>query len=144
MRMLDVAIRIAVVIAAIVCLINCDGYNIVEPRFYSDSDIVDIPICPAEKSDPPDPIYPTELSSSICWTDETNRVMRIDLQLPRDSYVTVTIVGSAGNTVATLVDGNSFVGLHRITYDASSLEDGVYAVSAVAGDWQDAVWFEIE
>ena len=144
MRMLARAVRIAVVIAAVVCLTTCDSYNIVEPRFYSDSDIVEISTCPADKSDPPDPIDPTEFSADVCWTDKTDRDMRIDVQLPRESDLKVTIVGSAGNAVATVADGSFSAGLIRITYDASPLEDGVYAVSAVAGDWQDAIWFEIE
>jgi hypothetical protein len=135
--------RIVAVIVVVGCLMTCDSYNIVEPRFYSDSDIVELSVCPPDKSDPPDPIRPAAYAASVCWLDEDNKKMRVTLHMPESNDYLISLVGSAGNTLRTL--NGSGVGVIDVVFDASGvLEDGVYGVSVIVGDWQDATWFEIE
>jgi hypothetical protein len=51
----------------------------------------------------------------------------LDIGLPEDADVTLEIAGSDGATRGALVRGATLrAGIHRLTFDVSSLEDGVY------------------
>ncbi len=115
---------IAVAIA-VFCLASCDSYNIVEPRFYSEKDIVDFQ-----------------------WTDTSHRMLIIKFTLPEALHYHLCILGSAGNVVR-CYEGMGCVGLNVITWDGKDnegkkVEDGIYAISLKAGDLKTVTWFKID
>jgi hypothetical protein len=110
---------------AIFCFASCDSYNIVEPRFYSEEDIVDVQ-----------------------WEDASHRRLNIAFTLPEALPYQLYILGSAGEVVRSY-KGMGCAGLNVITWDrkdsnGEEVEDGVYAVSLKAGEYKSVYWFEID
>ena len=131
------------IVALVACgVISCDKYNIVEPRFYSEGDIVDIPIC----GDGPEPGFelPTCFSLNLCWLDKAGKVLFVYYDLPVASHVQLYLLGSGGYVVQTLVDSTLAAGSYQETLVFEDDEDGVYALRMNAGDFEATIWFEIE
>lgn len=62
-----------------------------------------------------------------------NPVTTLSFDLPEASVMSVKIYNSAGQTVATLVDGYRAAGKHEITWIASDIPSGVYFASIQTG-----------
>ena len=109
----------------IFCFASCDSYNIVEPRFYSEEDIVDVQ-----------------------WEDASHRWLNISFTLPSARPYKLYILGSAGN-IARSYEGMGNAGLNVITWDrkdnnGSRVERGVYAILLKTGNLKTVTWFEID
>jgi hypothetical protein len=55
--------------------------------------------------------------------------------LPSRSHITLTVVNTLGQQVATLIQGEQEAGYHEIKFDASGLASGVYMYRLQAGDF---------
>jgi len=113
------------VVLTIICLANCDSYNIVEPRFYSEEDIVDVQ-----------------------WEDASHTWLNISFTLPFARPYKLYVLGSAGNIVRSY-EGMGNTGLNVITWDGKDnnggrVEKGVYAILLKAGNLKTVTWFEID
>lgn len=110
---------------AIFCFASCDSYNIVEPRFYSEDDIVDVQ-----------------------WGDASHTWLDISFTLPWVSPYKIYILGSAGNIVRSY-GGMGDVGVNVVTWDRKDnhgrrVDKGVYAISLKAGIFKALTWFKID
>jgi hypothetical protein len=128
---LILAILIAVIIA-------CDKYNVVEPRFYSAGDLVDIP-----------------------WYDSTYISVAVTVQFPQPTMVTSTIYSHDGNLIRNLEGGPSGA-LSEFTWvwdlkgnDSSMVDEGIYGFiisldflsddeQTVVGHREKQVWFDLK
>jgi hypothetical protein len=109
----------------IFCFAGCDSYNIVEPRFYSEEDIVDVQ-----------------------WEDVSHTWLNISFTLPFASPYKLYVLGSAGNIVRSY-EGVGNIGLNVITWDGKNnngdrVDKGVYAILLRAGKFKTLTWFEID
>jgi hypothetical protein len=147
--------NLAVIIAAIVvcCVFSCDKYNVVEPRFYSEDDIVNIPVCEgiggkALSLCPEDNVIiheiPPDFYLSMCWLNKAERTLFVYCGLPTASYIEIHLLGSSGYVVQTLIDSSLEAGMVYDTLSLKSYEDGVYAIRMNACGYEGTVWFEIE
>ena len=59
----------------------------------------------------------------------------IKFELPRSSYVTLTLFDLLGREISVLADGLKEVGFHEVSLDASRLSSGVYFYSMKAGEF---------
>jgi hypothetical protein len=110
---------------AIFCFASCDSYNIVEPRFYSEEDIVDVQ-----------------------WEDASHTWLNISFTLPFAGPYKLYVLGSAGNIVRSY-EGMGNTGLNVITWDRKDnnggrVEKGVYAILLKADNLKTVTWFEID
>ncbi len=71
-------------------------------------------------------ITPDVFSLSQNYPNPFNPSTRINFSLKVDSKVTLTIFNILGQEIATLLNGNLPASGHQITFDASSLNSGIY------------------
>ncbi|MGM0588895.1 MAG: T9SS type A sorting domain-containing protein [Bacteroidota bacterium] len=64
-----------------------------------------------------------------------NPTTKIDYALPQSAEVTITVYNALGQTVATLVDGQKSAGYHSVSFDAQSMNSGVYIYRIEAGNF---------
>jgi hypothetical protein len=107
------------------CFASCDNYNIVEPRFYSEDDVVDVQ-----------------------WADASHKWIAIAFTLPYASPYKVYVLGSAGNVVCSY-EGMGDVGVNVVIWDVRDknggrVDKGVYAILLRAGIFKALTWFEID
>ncbi len=74
---------------------------------------------------------PTEFALSQNYPNPFNPITTISYQLPKASYVRLTLFSSTGQEIRTLVDGNMPAGSHNIQWDAlddtgNNVASGVY------------------
>ena len=58
----------------------------------------------------------------------------VSFQVHRSGSVNCMVYDAAGNRVAVLADGLLPAGEHRLTWDATSVEPGIYFCQIVSGD----------
>ncbi len=135
---IDLLIAVTV---AIFCFAGCDSYNIVEPRFYSQKDIIDVPACDE---------YEGSWREGICWKDKSQEQLGILFSFKEEpTHVRLSILGSAGNVARTLVDELCSAGNHMVNWDGKDdegkkIDDGVYGVSLQAGNTKWVIWFKVD
>ncbi len=139
-------------------LVGCDEYNVVEPRFFSSNDIVDVPECP--QSDGLDNLLhgnnrrdypwgkpcsvelPTNYSVRLCWWDKLGRELAVSYGLPCAGDATIRILDNGGDVVATLLNREMAAGAWAEPWVAE--EEGTYAVSLSSGGFRSVTWFEVD
>jgi hypothetical protein len=72
------------------------------------------------------PVLPTEFSLSQNYPNPFNPSTTIEFYLPVSSEATLKIYDVTGRQVATMLDGPTTAGIHRVTIEASNLPSGVY------------------
>jgi hypothetical protein len=77
----------------------------------TDTEILPIPDEYVLKQNYPNPFNPTTT---------------IEYSVPQSSYVTLKVFNVLGKEVATLVNGQNGAGRHKVNFDASTLNSGVY------------------
>ena len=117
--------QLIAVTMVILCSASCDSYNIVEPRFYSEEDLLD-----------------------VRWEDASHMWLNISFNLPYASPYKVYVLGSAGNIVRSY-KGMGDPGLNVVTWDGKDndgrrVDKGVYAISLRAGKFKAITWFKID
>ncbi|MDH3890459.1 MAG: hypothetical protein OEV49_05195 [candidate division Zixibacteria bacterium] len=145
-------------LAALMMINSCDEYNIVEPRFYSEDDIVEFGICErridtlssptqyvtthasVDSGGPPD--LPVGFGASLCWDSRDEQLLLIYVFMPAMGALEVSILNSGGGVESVQWAGPRSAGIHLITWLAE--EDGVYAISAHSRHATEVVWFEVK
>ena len=144
-------------IALVACgVLSCDNYNIVEPRFYSEGDIVDIPVCEGVDGETPSLCpggngavceIPPGFSLGLCWLDKAGRALFVYYELPIAGHVQLCLLGSGGYVVQTLVDSTLEAGSYQGILVFEDDEDGVYALRMLrmnVSGFEGTIWFEVE
>jgi hypothetical protein len=79
-------------------------------------------------------VIPTESAMVTSYPNPFNPTTTVQLTLPVNAEVQVSVYNSIGREVATLASGNMNAGSHALTFDGSNLASGLYFVQAtVAG-----------
>jgi len=78
---------------------------------------------------------PSTFSLEQNYPNPFNPSTTIRYGLPDRSYVTIVVFNTAGQKVATLVDGETEAGYHEVRFDASRLASGVYLYRLQAGSY---------
>lgn len=71
-------------------------------------------------------ILPTEYVLHSPYPNPFNPSTTISYQLPKESYIELTIFGMTGREVASLVDRYENAGSHEVIFDARDLPSGIY------------------
>lgn len=66
-----------------------------------------------------------------------NSSAMLTLELPKESFVRITVYDILGREVRALMNGIQPGGTHGVTIDASGLQSGVYLCRVEAGEWSD-------
>lgn len=82
--------------------------------------------CAASKAGAGDPATPAEFSLSQNHPNPFNPVTTITYRIPDDGSVRLAVFDLLGRNVAGLVDEAQTAGIHRVTFEASSLPSGLY------------------
>lgn len=94
----------------------------------------------ADRSDiPADETTITETSNLNIFPNPFNGTTTIAFSLPLDQFADLKIFNMDGKVVAQLVQPGTIqhAGAHQVTFDGSSLSNGVYFVSFVTGDYKE-------
>jgi hypothetical protein len=78
---------------------------------------------------------PFEFSLEQNYPNPFNPSTNIEFSLPLYADVLLEVFNIQGQRVATLVNGSLAAGLHRVSFDASTLSSGVYIYRIQAGDF---------
>lgn len=149
------AMTLAVVVLSIsIASISCDDYNIVEPRFYSEKDVVELGDCSwgtysnsvgaTDKMS----IVSTPLDASFdysvhgCWH---NGQLYVRFVTPESGRIKVTIQNSAGGVVLVVHEGHVGAAVHQMVWGIpwEDKDAGVYGLSLQTWDETVVVWFEV-
>jgi len=105
--------KILLFICLAILLLNCDDYNIVEPRFYENVQ-----------------------SNNQSWLEYENYLLRVSL--PHDCMIGLYLLGSAGEVIEVVYEGHVHAGVHYFEFDWRDVNghkypDGIYC-SLLLGD----------
>lgn len=78
---------------------------------------------------------PTVYALHSNYPNPFNPVTTIQYDLPKPSFVTLTVYNTLGETVKTLVNSEEFAGVHTVQFDASNIPSGVYFYRLQANDY---------
>ena len=145
---------ITVALLAVACL-SCDDYNIVEPRFYSEDDVVEFGECEWHTSvvrsqevtggalvDSGWPVIPPAVfGASACWDSRDEQTLMVYVTMPMMGSLKVSILNSGGGLESVPFNDVVTAGLHRCSWVAG--DKGVYAISVQTSYAGDVVWFEV-
>lgn len=155
-KLIACVLPFAISLLAIV-FVGCDDYNIVEPRFYMEDDLVEIRDCGGDPFVEPEEgidddgnrifvvqpkLIPTMFSVDACWHKRDEGIMAVFFALPIASSVTMSILNSGGGVEEVLFDGSEQAGYYVVPWVVE--KDGVYALSLQTERWIMAVWFEVK
>lgn len=92
---------------------------------------------------------PSSFSLDLCWESRSQKMLKIQYSLPKRTEVRLSILGSGGNVVRSLVGANLKAGNYSVVWDGRDeegreVEGGIYGVSLKADDFNKVIWFEID
>lgn len=119
-------------------LLSCDKYNVVQPRFFSEDDLVDIP-----------------------WLDSTYSSVAVTMQIPEAGIISVKVVGESGELVYPFggfnlpADREITIVWNLIDNDSRPVDEGIYGFIFGIGEWdvdehemdvqeERQIWFELK
>jgi hypothetical protein len=125
------------------------NYKIVAKRRYDDqhficsqfSDVINVPVnwYPQEWKKPSkDEGLPEVYAIGQNYPNPFNPTTRIKYQLPKNSFVTISIYDMLGREVAILVNEEQEAGYYEFSFDGSQLSSGTYIYKITAGDFTDS------
>lgn len=119
----------------------CDDYNIVEPRFYSEDDVVEFGECGVD-------LYElTGFSVDACWWSEgSDRMLFIAIAVVDSGPAKLTILNSAGAVDTVLYERPTLPGVMFLSGGIpwGDREDGVYGLSLQTERNTVVHWFEVK
>ncbi|MCK9280191.1 MAG: aryl-sulfate sulfotransferase [Melioribacteraceae bacterium] len=77
---------------------------------------------------------PQEYAVAQNYPNPFNPTTTIDYELPKASYVTVSVYNILGKEIATLVEGEKSAGYYQVTWNAENLPSGIYFYTFKAGN----------
>jgi hypothetical protein len=78
---------------------------------------------------------PTDFSLMQNYPNPFNPTTSIRFALPKESAVRLTVFNILGQEVASLVQGTMAAGFHKVDFDASKLNSGMYIYRIEAGNF---------
>lgn len=69
---------------------------------------------------------PTDITLYQNYPNPFNPTTNISFHLPSNSYVKLKVMNILGETVAALIDGELYAGLHSVKFDGKGLSSGIY------------------
>lgn len=132
---------------------GCDDYNIVEPRFYSEDEVVEFGDCARDPFVEPagaafdsitivlPKLIPDRYAVDGCWYNRAEGMLAVFVALPVAGSFKVSILNSGGGVEAVLFDGLDQAGVYVFPWVAK--EDGIYAISTQAEHTTVVAWFEV-
>ena len=82
-------------------------------------------------------IIPTEFALAQNYPNPFNPETTISISVPEMSHVSVKVFNVRGQEVATLVNNTMEAGIHKVTFDASQLNTGVYFYEMTAENFHE-------
>ena len=101
-----------------------------EDLFIADGDFTVEDIIVANVSGEASVIMPSELTLSKAYPNPFNPSTSMNVYVPADGMVSLTVYNVMGQEVATLHSGNMAAGSHTVTWNASQMTSGLYFVRA--------------
>lgn len=131
----------------------CDDYNIVEPRFYDEDDLVEFAECEGDPFAEPiantgsigvvqKNVVPAGYTVDACWFNRADGILAVFIALPAAGSFTVSLLNSGGGVEAVIYEGVIEAGSLVVPWVVE--EDGVYALSLQVDQWSVVVWFEVK
>jgi len=77
---------------------------------------------------------PQEYAIAQNYPNPFNPTTTIDYELPKASYVTISVYNILGKEIATLVEGEKSAGYYQVTWNAENLPSGIYFYTFKAGN----------
>jgi hypothetical protein len=77
---------------------------------------------------------PKEFSIAQNYPNPFNPSTTIDYELPKSSFVTISVYNILGKEIATLVEGEKSAGYYQVTWNAENLPSGIYFYTFKAGN----------
>ena len=124
-------------IIVFVFILACDKYNVVEPRFYSPGDLVDIP-----------------------WYDSTYTAVKFELEVPDDANINGYVINASGQFISDRLEleetnGDSSVFVWNVWDEGSGgVNPDIYGLileisivdsdSNVVKEYQEQLWFDLK
>ena len=108
-------------------------YNYGEDELYFNGTTVDLFFRPLSAEENVN--SPVEFTLGQNYPNPFNPSTSITFTLPSSENVTLTVYNSLGAEVSKLLNGNYSAGEHKVSFDASGLESGVYFYTLRAGDF---------
>jgi PKD repeat protein len=82
-------------------------------------------------------IIPTEFALAQNYPNPFNPETTISISVPEMSQVTLKVFNIRGQEIATLVNNTMAAGIHKVTFDASQFNTGVYFYEMTANDFHE-------
>ncbi|MBC8255809.1 MAG: T9SS type A sorting domain-containing protein [Candidatus Marinimicrobia bacterium] len=79
--------------------------------------------------------YPESFSLEKAYPNPFNPTTTLNITIPVDSEVSLSIYNLQGREVSTLISGNMEAGYHSVVWNADSYSSGAYFVKMVAGEF---------
>lgn len=83
----------------------------------------------------PNSNIPYEYSLMQNYPNPFNPSTEIEFALPKESFVTLSVYDAIGREIDVLINGNTKPGTHKVTFDGSNHNSGVYFYKLRAGDF---------
>ena len=139
----------------VIACMSCDDYNIVEPRFYDEDDLVEFADCGRDPFvvEPIDgagdtigivqpKLIPANYDLGACWYTRAEGRLAVAFALPQMSSLKLSVLNSGSGIEAVLFEGVETAGYYVVPWVVE--EDGVYAISAQTEGWTEVIWFEVK
>jgi len=145
-------VTLLITVVFVIIIVGCNDTNIVDPRFFSEGDVLDANDLPiwdgGDGSGGGNSRVPTEFSMNLYWEDNSQQRLLIAYSLPETGLVEIFVLGNAGNVIMTLISGSYPAGQHTTLWDLvddkkQRIENNVHGVSIKANDFGRVVWFKI-
>ncbi len=123
--------------------LGCDKYNVVEPRFYSEDDVVTFTDCDIDQyAVSGSQVVPDRFAVGGCWYDRAEGMLAVFVALPTAGLIRVSILNSGGGVEAVLFDKPHEAGYPVFPWVAKG--EGIYAISLETEYTSLILWFEVD
>jgi hypothetical protein len=112
------------------------AFTVTDPLNASASDTLTVNMLISDVDEDLTAIIPDDFVLFDNYPNPFNPTTTIQYGLPHPCHITLGIYNMLGQQIADLVDEKQAAGMHRIVWDASNVNSGVYFFRIQAGTWQ--------